>query len=91
MNISNASSLSTAGNYSGIGFERTISVHFEELKNNQEFLMRKAMTLRNTYKALRILNYRWEKRKEEIRQDAVKDGVNISSWDMTDEDLDGEV
>ena len=56
-----ASSYSASGNYTGIGFERTTSVHFEELKKDQEFLMGKARELKKAYSALKARNERWDR------------------------------
>ena len=84
-----ASSYSASGNYTGIGFERTTSLHFEELKKDQEFLMGKARELRKAYSALRVRNEAWEERKERKREEAAAKGLNLSSyWEMTDDEFD---
>ena len=81
-----ASSYSESGNYSGIGFERTMSVHFEELKKDQEFLMGKARELKKTYTLLKARNEKWEEKRKEKAEEAAARGLNLSSfWDMTDE------
>ena len=84
-----ASSYSASGNYSGIGFERTMSIHFEELKKDQEFLMGKAKELKKAYTLLKARNERWEEKKKGKGKEAAARGLNLSSfWDMTDEEFD---
>ena len=84
-----ASSYSASGDYSGIGFERTMSIHFEELKKDQEFLMGKARELRKAYSTLKVRNEKWEERRKEKTAEAAAKGLNLSSyWEMTDDEFD---
>ena len=53
MNGSNASHASSRGFYSGIGFEKTASVHFDDLKKDQDLLKDRIKEVRKAYAELR--------------------------------------
>ena len=85
-----ASSIDSA-DYSGIGFERTRSVHFETLKQAQAFVLSKVLGVKNGFRRLVQRESKWESRKKVLEAEAAKQGLMLSDiWVYSDEDSDEE-
>ena len=86
------------GDYSRIGFEKTASIHFDDLKEEQANIRVKVTSLRKQFANLKAREERWERRKqflegEKVEKEAKKaDGLEVSSlWAVTDDDIEEEI
>ena len=101
MNVSHISTNSLnsrTGDYSRIGFERTASIHFDDLKDEQANIRGKVTSLRKQFASLKAREEKWEKRKklledEKAEKEAKKaGGMDVSSlWAVTDDDIEEEI
>ena len=98
LNVSTISTNSQNGDYSRIGFERTASIHFDNLKNEQGNIRAKVAEVRKAFLNLNSRQKAWEKRKEaterEIKEkeQKEKEGLNVSSlWTSSGDDIDEEM
>ena len=87
MENSYISTASSTTDYSGIGFERTMSMHFEDLKRDQNFVTAKVMEVTKGYRAIVIREAKWEARKKSLADEAAKQGLMLSDiWSYSEED-----
>ena len=98
LNVSTISTNSQAGDYSRIGFERTASIHFDELKNEQGNIRAKVTEGRKVFVDLKIKERAWEKRKaalaNEVKEKEKKsqEGMDVSSlWTCSADDIEEEM
>ena len=88
MDNSYVSTASSTTDYSGIGFERTMTLYFEDLKRDQGFVTTKVMEVTKGYRALVIREARWEARKKSLAEEAAKQGLMLSDmWLYSEEDM----
>ena len=81
------STRSSTTDYSGIGFERTMSLHFEDLKRDQSYVTSKVMEVTKGYRAIMIREAKWEARKKSLADEAAKQGLMLSDiWSYSEED-----
>ena len=79
--------VSSTADYSGIGFEKTLSLHFEELKKDQSYVTEKVMEVNKGYRAIIIREAKWEARKKSLADEAAKQGLMLSDiWSYSEED-----
>ena len=98
LNVSTISTNSQAGDYSRIGFERTASIHFDDLKNEQGNVRAKVTEVRKVFVDLKTRERAWEKRKavmaKEVKEKEKKsqEGMDVSSlWTCSADDIEEEV
>ena len=86
MDRSNASTSSTI-DYSGIGFERTMSQHFSDLKKDQDFVKEGVAKLMRDFQAIKAREAKWEVRKGNLKEEATKQGLMLSDiWSYSQGD-----
>ena len=69
LNVSTISTNSQAGDYSRIGFERTASIHFDELKNEQINIRSKVADVRKEFMSLKFREKAWLRKKEAMAKE----------------------
>ena len=78
MESTHFSTNTTTTDYSGIGFEKTISLHFDELKKDQEYVAEKVQQLKLAYRSMLIRDAKWEEKKKKLEEEAAKQGLMLS-------------
>ena len=86
METSNFSTTSSTTDYSGIGFEKTMSLHFDELKQDQKFVASKVQKLTQSYRSIIIRKAKWEEKKKKLGEEAAKQGLMLSDIMIYSED-----
>ena len=69
LNVSTISTNSQNCDYSRIGFERTASIHFDDLKSEQGNIRAKVTEVRKSFLNLRSREKAWVKRKEAMAKE----------------------
>ena len=98
LNVSTISTNSQNSDYSRIGFERTASIHFDDLKNEQGNIRAKVAEIRKTFLNLRSREKAWGKRKKAMAEEMSekerkeKEGLDVSSlWTNSEDYIDEEM
>ena len=98
LNVSTISTNSQMGDYSRIGFERTASVHFDDLKSEQVNVRSKVTEVRKEFGSLKLREKAWEKKKEAMAREMEEkekkglEGMEVSSlWTCSDDYIDEEM
>ena len=78
METSHFSTASSTTDYSGIGFEKTLSLHFDELKRDQQFVASKVQKLIQSYRSIVMRKAKWEEKKKSLEEEAAKQGLMLS-------------
>ena len=90
--MANLSTASSTIDYSGIGFEKTMSLHFDELKKDQEFVTQRVMKVQRNQRYIIVREAKWEERKKSLAEEAAKQGLMLSDFVLySDEDANEEM
>ena len=98
LDVSTISTNSQAGDYSRIGFEKTASVHFDDLKNEQVNIRSKVTDVRKEFMKIKLREKAWLRKREamaremEDKQQKGSEGMDVSSlWTCSDDFIDEEM